>query len=393
MQVARPDRLRRSWYACIVGVSVALVLVTFAAYGLDNQLLYLIGLGGENNIGAWWSGMLMLLAAVFAYDGYAARDKAARERRGWLALAVLLLVLSFDEVASLHEYLSAKGTAHLAPLAGIVLALSLYALASLYASPASRRVLVQILVAFGFLGTIPIQEHVQHAREWNDPVVYGLRAVAEEGAEIVAMLLLVAAARPNSARMFADRRRTALAALRLATPLMLSAAVLIPILVAATFILPYPGGPADWLACSLFFGCALIAARDIAQARQPTSASAALLIMYLAASAASNAISLQWDPEVFGVAVGLRGAFFTVLLLAAPAMLRANGRQVNTLSFAAAAAAVASASVLQSESQWLWCLVPPALALWLFQVESRSTWVGAVLPVSGADVPARVPAE
>ena len=88
-----------------------LLIVTLFSYALAgsgalSRLLFWLGLGGENNIGAWWSGMLLVLAAFFAFDGFFNPDKPLGERRGWLALGFALLFLSFDEIASLHESLS-----------------------------------------------------------------------------------------------------------------------------------------------------------------------------------------------------------------------------------------------------------------------------------------------
>src|SRR5690554_1622071 len=96
----RYPTLARRWFALLVIVSVALVIVTFMSYafqgdGPTTRILFLIGLGGENNVGAWWSGMLLLLASVFAFDGFLNGGKPKAERRAWLALAVALFMLSF----------------------------------------------------------------------------------------------------------------------------------------------------------------------------------------------------------------------------------------------------------------------------------------------------------
>ena len=48
------------------------------------------------------------------------------------------------------------------------------------------------LVAFGLLGTVPVQEYVQSTFTWTNDVVYGFRALVEEGTEIVGVLLFLA---------------------------------------------------------------------------------------------------------------------------------------------------------------------------------------------------------
>ena len=195
----RAASVGRVWFSILVLGSAILVFVTFLSFALDGRgalstLLYWIGLAGENNVGAWWSGMLLLLAAAFALDGAAARNMRRAERSAWLALAAALLILSFDEVASLHEFLVTAGLEYIAVLAVPLAALIGYAWLELLRS-GQRRVSLLLLLAFVLLGTVPLQEYIQHSREWPNPVVYGLRAAIEEGIELVAMLQLVAVTR------------------------------------------------------------------------------------------------------------------------------------------------------------------------------------------------------
>jgi len=383
MQRGGTALLCRRWFGIVVLVSGILTLVTFASYALQgsgglSRLLFLIGLGGENNVGAWWSGMLLLLAAVFAFDGYANAGKHQAERHGWLALAGVLLILSFDEVASLHEYLANSGLSYIAPFGAILFALTCFALAQLYRGGAGARTVAMILLGFALFATIPLHEYVQQTREWSNPLTQGVRAALEEGTEILAMLVLVAVLRRNSAALLAGRSSEVLAAAaRLRTPTVVAAAVSIPVMVAATFVLPYPGGPADWTAAALYFACALLVARELALGRRPAAqgALAVLLLCYLAASVASNAVALEWDPVIFGTPVSVRGLFVTLLLLAAPAVLRWTGRDASAAGFGAAALAALAAS-LWPQSQILWCLVPPVVALGIYVVESRAAALG-----------------
>jgi len=139
---------------------------------------------------------------------------------------------------------------------------------------------------------------VQHSVEWNSKLAYGIRALLEEGTEIVAMLMLIGITRANSLALLASSAPETFAAIaRFRAPLIVVAAVLVPVLTAATFVLPYPGGPANWLASSLYLACALLVVRRFAMDRQPfTFKSGLLLLYYLAASASASALAsaLAW---------------------------------------------------------------------------------------------------
>jgi hypothetical protein len=177
----------------ILAITLLLLAVTPVSYGLVGHgalsgILFLLGFGGDGNIGAWWSGMLFLLSAVFALDRSVDVQRTATERRGWAALAAALALLSFDEVASMHEFLSGYDQLYLAPLGVLGLSLVGYALTNLRRAKVPLRTL---LIAFGLLATVPLQEFVQWNIEWNDPWVYGARALVEEGTEIAAVLLLL----------------------------------------------------------------------------------------------------------------------------------------------------------------------------------------------------------
>jgi len=64
----------------------------------------LFNLNAENTVPAWFSSVLLLTVAIYAYL-IAQQDTAhtRKHRRLWLLLAVLFVVLSMDETVSLHE--------------------------------------------------------------------------------------------------------------------------------------------------------------------------------------------------------------------------------------------------------------------------------------------------
>src|SRR3546814_8034194 len=101
--------------------------------------LLLFDLRSEDNVAAWWSGILLLLNAFHAYDGYALwRERAPRMARSWASLSLLLVILSADEIGSIHERIGMIATAvsvsqwlALLPFGLVGLGLLLYTLAGM----------------------------------------------------------------------------------------------------------------------------------------------------------------------------------------------------------------------------------------------------------------------
>ena len=367
----------RWWFRALIVISALLLIVTFFSYavsgpGILSIALFWLGLGGENNIGAWWSGMLLALAAFFSFDGFLNSDKPLGERRGWLALGFAMLLLSFDEIASLHESLSRLSLSSLAVLGVVGLALTGYGMVQLQRAKVTRPVVMRLVFAFGLLATVPLHESVQQMLEWRDPVVYGIRAMLEEGTEITAMLIFVATMHRNSVSLLRASQDLLVAPVRRRRLVALTAALLWAPLTAATFVLRNPGGSADWLAALLLLICALLATRGVVLRGTTDARSVSLILFYLAASAAANAISFEWTPAVLGVAVSVRGASFAILVIAAVVFLRANQRRVNLTHALLSAAVIAGSALIWPESQLLWCGLPPAFALWLFVLESKA---------------------
>lgn len=65
-------------------------------------------LATENVVAAWYSSMLLLGVAVLAFVAFSADGRRGRSslRYGWLCLAAAFVVLSFDEIGSIHERFS-----------------------------------------------------------------------------------------------------------------------------------------------------------------------------------------------------------------------------------------------------------------------------------------------
>jgi hypothetical protein len=366
----------RLWFGALIAVSAALLVITTLSYAAEQpslaRVLFWLGLGGEANIGAWWSGMLLALAAFLAFDGFFDRSKPPAAQRGWLALGLALLLLSFDEIASLHEYLSGLGLTYLAMLGVVGLTLASYGMQQLHRARVPGRTLSLLLLAFGLLASVALQERIQHSLQWDDQLVYGLRASVEEGTEIVAMLIFICVARATSTSLLRGSQDCLVALVRSRRLLVLTALLLWPMLVAATFALPRPGGPPAWLASTLFLACALLAARAGVLRGELDARSLALILFYLAASAAANAVPFRWVVGVLGVPVNLRGAVFALLVVVAVGVLRANGRRLKMPRALLVAAVTAASAIVWPTSQILWCGLPPAFALWLYAIESKA---------------------
>ena len=388
----------RLWFGGLVAVSAVLLVTTFASYALVDhralaRVLFWLGFGGENNIGAWWSGMLLALAAFLAFDGFHDPARPRAEQRGWLALGFALLLMSFDEIASLHEYLSRLGERYLAVLGVVGVTVAFYGMLQLHRARVPKRTLSLLLLAFGLLATVPIHEVIQHRLQWHNQVIYGLRAFLEEGTEIVATLIFVAVAQKTSTSLLRGSQDFFVALVRLRRIVTWTALLLWPVLTAATFALPQPGGPADWLASTLLLACALLALRTGVLRGGLDRRALAVIVFYVAASAAACAMKLVWSPVVLGTTVSVRGIAFALLVLTAVAVLKANGRPLRPPRAFLAAAAIAASAVAWPSSQLLWCGLPPVLALWLYGIESkkaaqeRTALGGDSLPVDLEDVP------
>jgi len=110
------DRVRHAlvlWFWGAVMISAFFVLaigVRFAAPHFLPEIVSRIQLTSENNVAAWWSGILLLMLAVHAHDaGVAERGRSESVARAWTTLAGILLFFTIDEIGSLHERMGMLG--------------------------------------------------------------------------------------------------------------------------------------------------------------------------------------------------------------------------------------------------------------------------------------------
>ena len=100
------------WFYACATISFLLVMATAAnrlavASGLTAIILRNLDLAVENNLAVWWSGMLLFIIGLHAYDGSARYRSTSRTRsRAWVVIASVLVFFSLDEIASVHERLA-----------------------------------------------------------------------------------------------------------------------------------------------------------------------------------------------------------------------------------------------------------------------------------------------
>jgi hypothetical protein len=277
-----PERIRRRavtragvWYWSAVAVSLVFVIGTFVAVwqSTDNLVLRKLLPTSENSPGALWSGFLLVLVAIHAYDGYALwRRRQPDVAKAWLSIAMVLLIFSADEIGSIHERVSLQGEAlgigswfALLPFAIVVAALLGYAVALFWRAEGQRGTAIVVVLGFALLGSVALQEFLEHRIVLVSDSARAIRAAVEEGTELVGMLILLKLALANTA--FAERRGVeawpCLEAVReLCVPVTVMTLLLAPLLaVGTTMFEDGRGRIADWLAVVLLSGAALAVCR------------------------------------------------------------------------------------------------------------------------------------
>lgn len=351
-----PARLRRAWLAavicaCALFIGATAVLKLGIATGRLEVGLRLLTLSVENNAGAWFSSMLLLLIALHAWDGVARhRATAPRVARAWAAISAILVFLSFDELASLHERLMDLGVALglgkwalLLILAGAIGLAFLRAIAALWAGgSAHRRDAAGLLLGFGLLGTIVVQEYAEHQSNWQFAWQQALRVALEEGTELAGMVVLLAVAMRNSGPFRAEGRPFLAALDDLRRPLLVAGLVAAPVLAYATGLVEADkrGRPADWVAAAAFALAALWLLRpSLAQGRRDRIASLAAGLCLLASVA-----SVRWRAgitvEILGMEVAIRLAVVLALGLLIAALSPGRARQGGLMLLLAGAASL-----------------------------------------------------
>lgn len=215
------ERMKRRWVQVLAG-ALAAVVVVFAVLGTlavyvrarsdvigafpgDQILQQQFILDQENNIPTWFSsGLLALSAAMAALLAIADRNRTDNRRRYWWALAGLLLVLSMDETASLHETFSSSlqqglgvgGVLHFGWLVAaipLVLAAGLFFLRFVLRLPPRVRTLIVVAGLFYLLGAVGAEMigGVVWENVGPESAAYGALTTVEELLEMVGLVILI----------------------------------------------------------------------------------------------------------------------------------------------------------------------------------------------------------
>ncbi len=179
--------LSRRWWYPVIAVGLVLILATASSLRWVSP----INLAGENNLAAWWSGAVYLVAALHAYQ--VSRRCKGGARGGWLLFSLGMLVMVCTEVGSLHERLGYVVIGAIGALLGSSFLL-------LYRTPAYRTNALWLAGGVAMNASAVAQEWLEWSREWTGWAI-GVRAAVEEGSELVAScLILTAAMRASSTR-------------------------------------------------------------------------------------------------------------------------------------------------------------------------------------------------
>ncbi len=188
---------RLPWWLWIAAINLVLVVATAMHHKLvltDRIHFYLrqIDLAIEMNFAAWWSGVLLLILALLAYEIYGTPKEPAKS--AWLFLAIAWALLSLDEIGSLHERIEdwmpeswLPWVDPYIPIAVVGLLLVPYPLIRLFSQKATRKTATLLLLGFGCLASIAVQERLEGRIDWGD--WWSIRIAIEEGTELLGMSL------------------------------------------------------------------------------------------------------------------------------------------------------------------------------------------------------------
>jgi hypothetical protein len=106
---ARCARALAAAVACVTAASICASVLSFVVIQdpvlghVRDTFVRLTWVDGEANIPAWFSGALLLFAALLLGAIASAERRAGGQAALWTLLAVVFVLLSLDEVAQLHE--------------------------------------------------------------------------------------------------------------------------------------------------------------------------------------------------------------------------------------------------------------------------------------------------
>jgi hypothetical protein len=330
----------------LITVSVVFVCATWILRWQVALFLAPLNLTNENVVGAWFSGMLLLLGSLHAADGFfRLRQTNLKAALAWCVICGMLLALSADEVGSLHERIDdvmkmGPWLSYL-PFLIVLLGCCTWSFIQLWITPSEQSRVPGLILGFAILVSVGGQEYLEKAINWPW-YLRAFRSAFEEGSELTGMIILIYTMLPNSRGLFSRRRQ-------LAGPAFSSIPALRWVIVAAAAVLAWPiaalsasldlqitdGHLADWLASALFFLSAALLLNNWTQSRD----SGAFPRTGIALLCVASALCVQIDPigdssvfplsrsiEIFGTELNARLLLLALCCAGVGESLRARGQ-------------------------------------------------------------------
>lgn len=261
----------------IISISVFLLAITLFRYEIYQsggiiKLLNTFNLAQENNFASWWSGILLLMGGIYAFDGYLLlRQRQPTAAKGWVLIAIILFILSADEISSIHEradqFLPFEGWLSLLPFAVILLGMLAYALISLWSMKNQRANVFLLTVGFLVLGSVALQEFLEFRIDWTHEL-RRFRTVIEEGTELLGIIILLKVSMTYAKGLSVKKNElpsvpTLELVCLLRVPLLITGLILVPLLayISSTLSDQHRGHPADWFAAMIFLFAGLAVSR------------------------------------------------------------------------------------------------------------------------------------
>lgn len=203
----RPDRILRALVVAAAVLTAVSLLALLRSHAIDIGPTTTLDLDSEASIPTWFQATLMLGCAALLYaTARVERVAQSRYHRHWLVLSGIFLMLSCDEIASLHETagnglrnaLDTGGVLYQAwVIPGVVFVLAMAALSVrvLRSLPARHRrafLLAAVIYLGGALGMEFVGAGVGES-QGQDSLVYGLITHVEEVLEMTGLILFLRA--------------------------------------------------------------------------------------------------------------------------------------------------------------------------------------------------------
>lgn len=404
------NKIAATYVRTLIAIGAALVLSTLLLRWGFALFLAPLNLSNENVAGAWFSGILLLLASLHAADGFfRVRRTDFKAALAWCVICAMLLVLSADEIGSLHERIDdvmqfGPWLSYL-PFLVVLLGCCAWSFVQLWMTPSERSRVPGLILGFAILVSVGGQEYLEKAIKW--PWYLGpFRTAFEEGSELVGMIILIYTMLPNSPGLFRSARR-------LSAPAFSSVPALRWFIVGAAAAIAWPfamlsaslelqvveGHLSDWVASALFFFSAVLLLNNWIQSPGSGRFPRAGLFFLCAASALcvqidpiadSNVFPFSRSVQVFDIELNTRLLLLALCCVGASESLRTRGQgyrpSATLLAFVGILSALLGMFPAADPLRWAY-FATTAVALSAFAALSHAlrdrTDLSVALPASG----------